>query len=109
MFRFSIPSIFDRNTENIFFSSKAIIKAHLSIRDWWKDRLATTKKSRRLPQQADRRPQAQLDGDGHARLVDAIQIRKVIEVVLSVARVKITVRSFVRSFLCVCVCVCVWR
>ena len=39
--------------------------------------------------------------------MDAIQIRKVIEVVLSVARVKITVRSFVRSFLCVCVCVCV--
>ena len=38
--------------------------------------------------------------------MDAIQIRKVIEVVLSVARVKITVRSFVRSFLCVCVCVC---
>ena len=39
--------------------------------------------------------------------MDAIQIRKVIEVVLSVARVKITVRSFVRSFLCVCVYVCV--
>ena len=41
--------------------------------------------------------------------MDAIQIRKVIEVVLSVARVKITVRSFVRSFVrsCVCVCVCV--
>ena len=36
--------------------------------------------------------------------MDAIQIRKVIEVVLSVARVKITVRSFVRSFVLVCVC-----
>ena len=34
--------------------------------------------------------------------MDAIQIRKVIEVVLSVARVKITVRSFV--LVCVCVC-----
>ena len=39
--------------------------------------------------------------------MDAIQIRKVIEVVLSVARVKITVRSFVLMCVCVCVCVCV--